>query len=61
MNFLFCWKVVVEAMSTMKISNRYAEHMKNFSIILMVPSNAYGKFNQPVRGSDRRELLLVPP
>ena len=49
---LFCWKVAVEAMSPMKMFNSYAEHMKNFSIKLMVPSSDYYKLTQPLRGSE---------
>ena len=39
----------------------YAEHMQNFSVVLMVPSNAYGKLTQPMRGSERQEIFLLPP
>ena len=45
----------------MKMSNRYAEHMKIFSVSLMAPSHVYGKLDQPVIGSDRQELLLMLP
>ena len=45
----------------MKMSNSYAEHRQNFSVGFMVPSNAYAKFTQPVRVSERREVLFLPP
>ena len=48
MKILFCCKVSVEAMLPMKIENRYAEHMQNFSVRFMMPSFTYGKLNQPV-------------
>ena len=33
---------------------------EKFSFRLMVPSHAYGKLNQPVRGSERQEILFLP-
>ena len=48
-------------MSPMKISNIYTENMQNFFVSLMVPSNAYNKLNQHLRGSDRQDIWLLPP
>ena len=45
----------------MRVSNRYAKHMKKFSVRLMVTSHDYGKLTQPVRGSEMQEILLLPP
>ena len=42
----------------MKISNRYAEHMQNFSVILRETSTNYGKLNQLVRGPDKQKLFF---
>ena len=54
-------KVAVKAISPMKMLKRYEEHMQNFSVILMVISNAYGKLTYHVRGSERQDLFLMPP
>ena len=45
----------------MKISNRYAEHMQNFSVSLVVPSHAYGKLTEPMRGSESQEIFFLAP
>ena len=54
-------KVAVEAMSQMKISKRYAENRQKFSVSLMVPPHAHNKLTQPMIGSERQELWLLPP
>ena len=47
---LFCSKVAVEAMSLVKMSNRYAEHTQKIYIRLMVPSHACIKLTQRIIG-----------
>ena len=43
----------------MKMSNRYAKHKHKFSFGLMVPSHAYVKFTQPLRGSERQYFFAA--
>ena len=42
----------------MKISNRYAEHMQNFSVSLMIPSHAYNQVD-PTRERIMEEGAFV--
>ena len=53
MKFYFVESFSVEAMSPMKMTNRYAENMQKFFFRLMVPSHDNGKLTQPMRGSER--------
>ena len=57
--YMIFLKVAVEVMWLMKMPNRYAEHMHNFSVRLMVPSHSYGNLTRPVIGSERQEILLL--
>ena len=61
MKFLFCLKVAIEDLSWMKMLNRYAEHMQNFSVSLVVTSSAYGKLTQPLRVSESKDIFLLSP
>ena len=61
MKSLNCLKIIVKAMSTMKMSNRYPENMKTFSVRLMVPSHSKGKLNKPAKVSERHYNFFLPP